>query len=329
MTGVRLLLPGLGLACSAALAADGSAVFLVADRNPLLQFHHPPAVLAADTAPAGVLVSAWTLDVSNDAMLQESASESLVIDGELWRFEMNLRYGVREGFELGLSVPLLAHLGGVMDRPIWEWHELFGLTNSRRRPFAHDGLRYSYARGERVVIDMQDENGGIGDIALTAGWRLWRDETRNRVIGLQAAIKLPTGDEKRLRGSGTTDLSMIVTGADAVTLRNWGARLVWRAGMVVAGSGGPFEAERRDWVPLAGAGVERPINRRFSLKAQLDAHGGWYDSDLSAFGDHAVQLTLGAGISFARGRLDIAFIEDLVNDPTPDFGIHLAWQGHR
>lgn len=314
-------------ACHAAQAGDASSIFLVSDRNPMLQFHGPPPVLGADTAPPGAWRSAWTLELTNDAMRQETDRESLVIDGELWRLEMNLRYGVREGFELGLSLPLLAHRGGIMDEPIWEWHELFGLSNNKRRPFAHNRLQYTYVRGGERMVDLRNETGGIGDVALTAGWRLWRDEAAGRAIGLQAAVELPTGDEDRLLGSGTTDLSVIVTGADARMLESWRARLVWRAGFLVPGSGGLLDAQRRDWVPLAGAGVERPVTGRFSLKAQLDAHGAWYDSDLSAFADHAVQLTVGAGIAFARGRLDIAIIEDLVNDPTPDFGWYLAWRG--
>lgn len=330
MTGfVRLLPVWLALAGQAAQADDTSSIFLISDRNPMLQFHGPPAVLGADTAPPGAWRSAWTLELTNDAMQQETVRESLVIDGELWRLEMNLRYGVREGFELGLSVPLLAHRGGIMDRPIWEWHELFGLSNSRRRPFVHNRLRYTYAREDELLVDLRNETGGIGDVALTAGWRLWRNEAAGRAIGVQAAVKLPTGDEDRLLGSGTTDLSMIVTGADAATLRNWRTRLVWRAGFLVPGSGGLLDAQRRDWVPLAGAGLERPLTGRFSLKAQLDAHGAWYDSDLRAFGDQAVQLTIGAGIAFARGRLDLAIIEDLVNDPSPDFGWHLAWRGRQ
>lgn len=323
----RLLPLGLSFACGAVQAADASWVFLVADRNPLLQFHNPPPILSADTTPAGTMATAWALEVANDAMRQESGAEALVLDGELWRFEMNLRYGVRDGFDIGLSVPFLAHDGGVMDGPIWEWHELLGLTNSRRQPFAHDSLQYYVARGDRVFVDMQNENAGVGDVALTAGWRLWRDEARERVIGLQTAVKLPTGDEKRLLGSGTTDVSMTLAGADAATLREWNTRLVWRAGMVVAGGGGLLDELRRDWVPFGGAGLEKPISARLSLKAQIDAHGGWYRSDLSAFADRAVQLTLGGAIGFERGRLDIAFIEDLSNDPTPDFGIYFAWRG--
>lgn len=323
----HLLALGLGFACGAVRAMDASPVFLVADRNPLLQFHNPPPALSADTTPAGALVTVWTLEAINDTMRQDAGNESLVLDGELWRLEVNLRYGVREGFDIGLSIPVLAHTGGIMDRPIWEWHELLGLTNSRRRPFAHDSLRYSYARGDRVLLDMTDRNAGIGDVALTAGWRLWRSEARERVIGLQTAVKLPTGDEDRLRGSGSTDVSVTVTGADAATLRNWQTRLAWRAGMVAAGSGGPLDEIRRDWVPFAGVGVERPVNGWLSLKGQIDMHGGWYDSDLSAFADRAVQLTLGGAISFDRGVLDVAFIEDLSNDPTPDFGIYLAWRG--
>lgn len=330
MRGFARLLP---LWCAftghATQASDASSVFLVFDRNPMLQFHSPPAVLGADTAPPGAWRSAWTLDLTNDAMRQDSDRESLVIDGELWRLEMNLRYGVREGFELGLSVPLLTHRGGIMDGPIWEWHELFGLSNNRRRPFEHNRLRYTYVRDGERVIDVRNRTGGLGDVALTAGWRLWRDSGARRVIGVQAAVKLPTGDEDRLLGSGTTDLSLIVSGADAATLGNWRTRLTWRAGFLRPGGGGLLDAQRRDWAPLAGAGLERPVTDSISLKAQLDAHGALYDSELSAFADRAIQLTVGAGIAFARGRLDVAIIEDLVNDPTPDFGWHLTWRGGR
>lgn len=276
--------------------------------------------------PAGAWSAAWVFDLANNSIAEDASGEDIVIDGETYRLAFDLRYGLRDGVDLGLAVPLLAHRDGVLDGVIWEWHELFGFTNKERRDFARNSLHYAYARDGEPLVDIADPTGGLGDLRLSAGWRISADPART--LSLRLGVKLPTGDEARLLGSGTTDLSMQLIGADAALLSRWRARLFWSAGVLRLGGGGPLDELRRTWVPLGSAAIERPLWGRVSFKAQLDAHGPVYRSGLDTFGDSAVQIVAGVGIGLGRaGALDLAIVEDMSVDPTPDFGLHLSWRG--
>ena len=70
---------------------------------------------------------------------------------------------------------------------------------------------------------------------------------------------------------------------------------------------------------FAGLGLDWRIGQRWSLIGQLDAHAAPADSAITALGDDAIWLTLGARWRFAeRWALDLSFIEDVQVETAPD-----------
>lgn len=293
-----------------------------------MQIHGLYAPASADTAAPGQWAVGIVFDLANNAILDEVANESIVIDGENYRLLFDLRFGIGDGFEASLAVPLVAHRAGVFDHFIWEWHDTFGLSNDRRAAFEHDELRFSYVRDGEELIAVERDEGGIGDVRLGAAWRLGATAPGARAMSVHAGVKLPTGDEDDLLGSGSTDLSLMVAGADPVSLGRWNASLFWTAGILRLGGGGPLDAVRKEWVPTGSLGATwPPFGNRFTLKAQLDAHGAFYRSDLRAFGAASVQLVTGFGLDLGdAGQFDLALIENVHTDATPDFGLHFVWR---
>jgi hypothetical protein len=67
--------------------------------------------------------------------------------------------------------------------------------------------------------------------------------------------------------------------------------------------------------------------RRLSARIQLDWHSSFYDSPLEPLGSAGTQLTFGGSIDLARGgRIDVALVEGLFTDTTPDVSLHLGWR---
>lgn len=320
-------------AASSCLHARSDAVFLSGSRNPFIEIYGVPAPADAVTAPAGRWRSTWAFELINNSIEQDDADEHVVIDGESYRLALDARYGLGRGFDLGLTVPVMTHQGGAFDNLIWEWHELYGFSNEERKDFDHRQLRYAYEVGGDTRVDFRHAGGGLGDVRLSAGWSLAGEG--GRPVAVRAGIKLPTGDEDRLLGSGSTDLSLQLSGAVPGVLSSRTNEVFWSVGVLRLGSGGLLEEMRREWVPVGSLGLEQPLSwpslRRFTVKVQLDAHGPFYHSELSALGGPGVQLLVGGSVAVGEsgGRIDFAIVEDLISSVTPDFGLYLAWRGRR
>lgn len=313
-------------------AAPGYAappvMFLTADQNPFIQIHSLPWPADAAPAPAGRWSLGLVLDVANNSIERESGDgeERIVIDGETWRGNLVLAYGFSQRLQAGVTIPLVAHQGGLFDGFIREWHDTFGLTNSRRDVFADYALDYLYsdAAGDGVHVDRATN--GIGDIRLTADWRLHADADAARRYTLRAGFKVPTGRASQLHGSGGTDLSLQLLSSDSATLDAINTTLSWMVGGLWLGDGEVLEAQRRDMVAIGSIGVVVPVWRGLMFKAQFDGHTSFYDSTLEVLGADAVQLLVGAGIRIGEaGMIDLGLTENLFTDTTPDFGLHLAW----
>lgn len=300
--------------------------FTTTDQNPFIQIHQLPWPTEPVWPGTGKWAIGLTVDVANNAVDEEGAGGArVVLDGETWRGSLAFAYGVTPRFEAALVVPLVSHQTGIFDGFIRDWHDWFGLSNGRRDEFSDNSLEYSYhASGlDRVRVDAA--RSGIGDVRLSGAWRLRGEDDDRRSLTLRAGVKLPTGSASRLHGSGGTGLSLQLLSTDARTLSGWGTTLSWMAGVLRLGEGDVLDDLQRDYVAIGSVGVARPLWRRLSVKAQLDAHGPFYDSDIGILGSSAVQLVVGGGIRLARGTLDIGLVENLFTDTTPDFGIHFAW----
>lgn len=326
---VTLLIMAGGAMVPAGAGAHEPMAFVTTNQNPFIQIFHPPWPASPVRPESGRWAAGWMLDVTNTSIDREGRpGERVVLDGETWRASLALAYGISPRFEAGLVIPLVSHQSGIFDGLIRRWHDAFGLSNSRRDRFGDYALEYSYEVDGVARISVSEPRTGIGDIRLSGAWRLAGEVDDRRVLMLRAGVKLPTGDASRLHGSGGTDLSLQLLSTDAETLSPLGATLTWMIGALRLGSGDVLDDLRRDHVAVGSLGIARPVSRNLVLKAQIDAHGPFYDTDIRAIGSEAVQLVVGAGIRLKRGgMIDVGIVENLFTDPTPDFGIHLAWHG--
>lgn len=267
----------------------------------------------------------WRLDlignVSNTYNFTTGQQEILANDVETFRGSLVASYGLRNNWQLSVEVPYINHDGGFLDDVIYEWHDFFGLPQNGRSRDNSDQLNVSYLSG--VSFALPGPESGIGDIRLNvAHSRPWK----KRSLVFSAELKLPTGDFDRLTGSGGTDFSAGVTLNDPASLEKY--RIVLYGGLagVFLGDmdGGPA-AVQKNFVLAGRAGAGWQATRLIQLKLQLDAQSAIYDSELEELGDPALQLVMGASLTFTEDvYLDISVAEDISTSTAADVAFQLA-----
>lgn len=309
-----------------ALAAD-AALFATTDQNPFIQPYSLPS--PSRTAPPGV--GGWGMalrvDMSNNALEETRQSgEHIRLDGESYRTTLAVAYQPGERLVLGMELPFVAHTPGMFDSLIREWHSLVGLSNDRQDDFTKYDLSYAWSGSGAGEFALDHRTRALGDVRLQADWPLGTAAPGQRSLVVRAGLKLPTGSVSRLSGSGGTDLSVQLLADDPSTLAAWNTTLGWSVGLLRLGKGELLDDLRRDTVAIGSIGVSRPVWGRITARLQLDGHSGFYDSRLRPLGSASLQLTFGGSLALRRGQLDVAMIENLFTDTTPDVGLHIAWR---
>jgi hypothetical protein len=316
------------LLTSAGPAAAQEVLFNVHNAHPLVQIHAPPD----PGERAAVAPGAWRWNLGlrlNNNSIQEGdgAIERLVLDGETYRTALTLSRGLRPGLAVAATVPLVAHSSGFMDGFIIDWHDLWGLSNERREGFDNNQLDFSYQRDGIEELALRDRGRGLGDVRLDLDWHLRAAERGERSLVVRGGVKLPTGDSDRLLGSGGTDLSLQLLSSDHSSLEAWNMSLAWSVGALWLGESDVLDAVREDLVGIASAGLRWRITPRFEAGMQLDMHTAMYDSELRTLGRGSVQLTSGFGMRLRDGSLlELAMIQNVRTDTTPDFGLYFGWR---
>jgi hypothetical protein len=318
----------LALSTHAALARD-DGLFATTSESPFIQIYSLPSPAGQPVPPPAGWGWAFSLDLTSNSILEErGAGERVVLDGETYRAVLSLGYGVSRRLTARVNVPLVAHSGGFMDSPIQEWHSFLGLSNKRRTAFEANSLDYSYEVGGLQRFALRQRERGIGDVRLETDWQLRDPAGAKPSLVLRSGVKLPTGSSDRLHGSDSTDVSLQLLSTDRDTLANWNVTLAWMVGALWLGDSEVLDDLRRDVVAIGSIGISRPVWRRLTARVQLDGHSPFYDSALRPLGSSGVQLVFGGSIELARaGRIDIAVIENLFTDTTPDVVLHLGWRG--
>ena len=129
-----------------------------------------------------------------------------VLDGETLRTTVDFGIGLGRRFEIDLEVPFLLHTSGVLDRGIDRYHARLGLPDGGRSAFARDRYVAAYV-GDGAEVFFDGPAGGFhpGDVVLTGRAALLRQAARRPDLAASLAVKLPTGDPRRLDGSGRAD----------------------------------------------------------------------------------------------------------------------------
>lgn len=314
--------------CTPGIADSGQSAALHApiatsNRNPFVQLYGLPAAQSAQLVGQGQRSAALQLDVANSFSQHSKGNEAIVIDGETLRANLQLRFGLAESLELGVDIPYLSHDGGSLDSFIDEWHSLWGLPDGDRPDYPRDQLQFAYQRQGSAPVALTRSEQGLGDVSISLAHQ-WRSEP-TRQWALRTAIKLPTGDADAFLGSESTDISLGVHVSDQSLAERYGVRWHGSMGLLWLDEGELLTAQREDWVVYGSATLSWQWTKAVSLKVQLDGHSAFYDSALTELGSDAAQLSLGGTVRLnQRWLLDLAVVEDIAVDTSPDVVFHLA-----
>lgn len=320
---LSVILPGI----STSVNAMDIIPFQSSNQSPLIRVFGLPAIGSASVVPAGRFEGTLTSDVTNNFAPDFSATEAIMLDGETYRFNLAVRYGIAPGFQIGIDIPYLADSGGFLDSFIEGFHDTFGLPQGMREAYPRNRLLYQYSQNGATKVLVQDGSSGIGDIRLSGAWQLYQEGTEApRAVALHASIKLPTGNSNRLFGSGSTDFALWLTASDDYRLPLGHLTLYGAAGGMALTDGDVLKGQQRNFAAFGSLGLGWSPLQWLALKVQADAHTSFYTgSNLKQVNSGSVQLVSGGTIGFSEDTfLDLGVSEDVLVDTAPDVVFHLA-----
>ena len=191
-----------------------SDVFITPPYGPLrLVNQHPVQLLFLQSFPEEVNVTppghvGVHLNVAlTNTLLRQEQNFTADLDLEMVRTVIDVRYGVRPDFEMGLELPLLYTYGGILDDVVLriERFPLAGNPRALRRKQVPGQVTYRVLRDQRLFIQGQDDALGLGDVVLKAKALVLREQEFLPAVSLRAALKFPSGDTARAFGSGEID----------------------------------------------------------------------------------------------------------------------------
>lgn len=310
------------LALLSAPALLWAAPLALSNQAPLARLYGVPAALPAQLLAPGATQWQLTSTLANTFSKDTTHDEAIFLDGESEELRLQWRHGIVRGttaLEFGAMLPWVHHGSGILDHTIVEFHDLAGLPQGNRTKFEADRLRYAYRDGDRLLLEFEDSGAALGDLQLSAGWALL--PVRGHTLALRLHVKLPTGDADRLTGSGATDVAAALHMSHTLL----GGELDVAAGVAALGKGDVLRAKQRDVAAYGHAAWAYPWSADVGAIVQLGFNSAFYqDTDLAEL-NGAAWLGLGARYRIANEwALDLALIEDVMINSTPDVGFQLA-----
>lgn len=301
--------------------------FATSNQSPLIQIYGLPLAEPATLLESGQFSARLSLNVANNLTNPDNGREAVLFDGETYRSDLALRYGVNERFEAGFDLPYISHCGGFLDGFIENWHSTFHLPNGDREQYPRDRLTYRYQRNGRTLVDLTDSSKGFGDLRLSAAWQLVREAgVKPGAAALRLSLKLPTGDSDKLLGSGSIDLALSLNSQREFPAEMGRVAVYASLGTLVMTDGDVLKDQRRNLAAFGSLGFGWAANNWLALKLQLDGNTSMYkDSNLVEIDSGSLQLVMGGALQLAeRTTLDLAVSEDIEVHTAPDVVFHLS-----
>jgi hypothetical protein len=261
--------------------------------------------------------------VANDFRFSRHEGERFFLDAETSRTSFALERALGGGWQIGVDIPYFRISGGVLDDVIDGWHSAFGMPDGGRNRRPQDELFVRLGAPGGDLLRMERAERGLGDVQLAGGRTIGRGEAP---IFLRAVLKLPTGDEDILAGSGAADFAVTAQRSRRLALRKRSAAFFWGLGVALLGDAKRvrYPQEARSYLGMVGASLK--VFPRMGVQLQLDAHTGLFDSPLKELGATAVQVSIGGFRDMGRGRtLEFGVNEDLNVGTAPDVALHLGF----
>lgn len=325
-----LWVAALALPCAAAGSAAGEDPWpALRNHNPFLQIFGLPTFEAGAPPLPGETWYAVDLDLANHADSGSTPEESVVLDGESHYLTLALRHGISDRLVLGVDIPFISHSGGFLDSPVENWHDFWGLSNSRRSGPRNE-LTLRYSNPALASFELDSSTRGLGDIRLSATIPLWGGAAAGgRQSGMRAGLKLPTGDASELLGSGAVDYSLAFYASDAALVARPHIGLSASVGVLFLGSGDVLPGIQRGSVAFGGVAAAWHASNSLDVAVTVQAQGAYYESALDEIGDASTQLSVGGlyRLPWRGTSLSVSIVEDLFDNATTDIAFKVAFRG--
>ncbi len=300
--------------------------------NPLyLPLFAPIMSERATVTRAGKLSWDVTYVNSNNAVEQDNFTRTdlVILDTEVQRTELDLRYGVTDRLEMALRVPYVAMGGGYMDHFIESAEEAFGFTvpGVRESGTANDFHYLVKVNGE-TLIDRTDPIDGLADIPVQVKYQ-FRDRPEGLLprMAVRSVLKLPTATTSLL-GNDRVDWGVGLLGEQPL-----GRRVLLWGNSDVTSAHGPPELKSLDIDPVmisGTAGMEILLTEKASVAVQATMATNPYPTfhdDLTVLNRVPIGVGLGWNYRlFKTTRIRLMAAENLAHPTWPDFSWSAAIQ---
>lgn len=212
---------------------------------------------------------------------------SVAMKFESIRSGVFLRYGVTERVEMAIEVPVLTRYRGIMEGMISAVERATTGLAPDRRALKGTGYAYQVTSGGRTVINAREGVVGLGDTSVLGKYQVLTETNALPALSLRAAIKLPTGDEPHLLGSGSPDYGFGLA-MEKHLASEW---------IVYANLNGVIPTGR-----IAGYGVQPVVSGivaveyLWSENFSVVAHFDYYSSPLYGTGTHVFDKSVTEGV---------------------------------
>ena len=143
----------------------------------------------------------WALEIgymdSNTIVESHNVTETdrVIVDAEVQRAELNVKYGLSPQWEIGGTLPYLVIGGGYMDSFIQSFEDAFGfVTPGARESRGKNEFRYLFRVNSQNLIDVSDKViTGLGDVPVYLKYQ-FRNEPGGFLprVAARGILKLPT-----------------------------------------------------------------------------------------------------------------------------------------
>jgi hypothetical protein len=259
-----------GNACPASVKTDRgerSGPISIVNQSPIQLLFLQAIPDDDETLPKGQSSFRFNTTITNTLLSQTSENYTGVIDMEMIRTSLELQYGLREGVEIGTSLPFVYSYSGFMDQMILDFEEFF--FDSTRTAWVHQeayNYEYDIKKDNEPLIAGKKRCSGIGDLVLRVKAKIWDEGRTVPALSTRVAVKVPTGEKDRALGSGEPDYGFgLLLQKDIRTLTAY-----LNADIIVPGDAfGQQDVSLREFNEVM-LGVEHKVGSRTSLLAQLN-----------------------------------------------------------
>ena len=264
------------------------------------------------------------LNVANNATSNQLEDEAIYLDGEMYRNDIQFRFGVGSGWQIGVSIPIVKHSGGVMDPFISGWHDTFGLPGKARETMADYNLTYMYRENNETVVMMNQKEMEIGDISFSISKSVINKNLHK--LAVRSFVKVSSGKKDRLVGSGTNDYGVQLLGTIRPVSTQKKFSWFYSAGYLKVGDGALLDNQISKNVFFGNFGSAYYLNSKWIPKVQIDFHSRFYKkSIMKQLGKKSAQLIIGTDYFINRNlNLSASFSEDLIVNTAPDFVVQFG-----